>query len=150
MPVYDGSTVRGYLDRLGIGMAITERIESLIQEYRIYTDTTPEFIFVENPINNVGSVEFSNLILLTGKMYADCSLNNSNNTVIFLNIPNSINRIVMPTPQELPFTQFSSRSRLTVQIFKGMETIGYFHASGNNCSELLEMMKRYFIPAITG
>lgn len=150
MPAYDDLSVRGYLETLGIGPLISERIESLISEYRIFMGEPPEFVFVENPISNAGSVEFSNLILLTGNMYAEFSLSYPNDTVTFLNIDKNVNRMIMPLLQEQPFTNITARSRLTVQICNGLEVIGFFVASGRNCAELLDMVKRYFIPAISG
>ena len=149
MPQYDASKLRGHLEALGIGVSTSQRIENLIEQYQSFTGTLPEFVFVENPINIGGLVEFSNLILLTGKMYAEFSLSNPNDTVASINIPKNVNRLIMPILQELPFTNITPKSRVTAQIYNGMQDIGYFVASGDNCADLLEMLKRYFIPAIT-
>ena len=148
MPQYDASKLRGHLEALGIGVSTSQRIENLIAQYQSFTGTLPEFVFVENPINIGGLVEFSNLILLTGKMYAEFSLSNPNDTVAFINIPKNVNRLIMPILQELPFTNITPKSRVTAQIYNGTQDIGYFVASGDNCADLLEMLKRYFIPAI--
>ena len=148
MPAYDELTLRGYLEEVGIRAPASDRIEQLVREYQILIDATPEFIFVENPVNSLGSIEFTNLILLTGPMYAEFSLNQPNRTVAFLNIRRNVTRIVMPTLRDLSFGNITDRSRLTIQIFKGTELIGFFAASGNNCADLIEMVKRYFIPAL--
>ncbi len=148
MPAYDDTTLRGHLEGLGIGMPIIQRIENLIEECKAFMGTPPEFVFVENPNSNSGIVEVSNLILVYGKMYAEFSVNNPNDTVAFLNIDKNVNRIIMPLLQEYPFTNITARSRLTVRIFNGLEEIGFFVASGNNCADLLDMTKRYFIPAV--
>jgi hypothetical protein len=149
MPQYDASKLRGHLEELGIGVSTSQRIVNLVEEYQSFTGTSPEFVFVENPINIGGLVEFSNLILLTGKMYAEFSLSNPNDTVAFINIPKNVNRLIMPILQELPFTNITAKSRVTAQIYNGTQDIGYFVASGDNCADLLEMLKRYFIPAIS-
>jgi hypothetical protein len=148
MPAYDDAKLRAHLEGMGIGVTIIERIEGLIQEYQTFMGISPEFVFVENPINNAGSVEFSNLILVNGKMYTEFSLTNPNDTIAFLNIPENVNRIIIPIVQEFPLSRITSRSRLTVQIFKGTESIAFFVASGNNCADLLEMVKRYFVSAL--
>jgi hypothetical protein len=82
-------------------------------------------------------------------MYAEFSLSNPNDTVAFINIPKNVNRLIMPILQELPFTNITAKSRVTAQIYNGTQDIGYFVASGDNCADLLEMLKRYFIPAIS-
>ncbi len=146
MPAYDDANVRSYLDGLGIGPLISERIEGLIHEYSEFLGTPPEFIFVENPVNNIGAVEFSNLILLSGKMYTEFSLNDPNDSATFVDIEKNVNRVIMPLTQEMPFTNITARSRLSVQILNGKEVIGFFVASGRNCADLLEMTRRYFLP----
>ena len=63
----------------------------------------------------------------------------------------SINRIVMSGLQQASFSgPFAENSRLTVQIFRNMEVVGFFEASGDNCGDLLDMLKKYFIPSING
>lgn len=149
MPAYDGSTVRGYLERLRMSALMQSRTEGFIAEYEDATGSLPEFIFVENPIDALGGVDFSNLVLLSGNMYMEFSLNQPNRTITFLNIEKNINRILVSNLQQSSFsTAYSDNSRLTVQIFNGMVVIGFFEASGENCADLLEMLKRYFIPAI--
>ena len=149
MPAYDGSTVRGYLERLRMSALMQSRTEGFIAEYEDATGSLPEFIFVENPIDALGGVDFSNLILLSGNMYMEFSLNQPNRTITFLNIEKNINRILVSNLQQSSFSAtYSDNSRLTVQIFNGMVVIGFFEASGENCADLLEMLKRYFIPAI--
>jgi hypothetical protein len=151
MPIYDGSTVSGYLERLRMGPLMQSRIEEFVNEYQAANGLLPEFIFVENPINALGGIDYSNLILLSGTMYMEFSLNQPNRTITFLNIDMSINRIVMSGLQQSSFSAPSTEnSRLTVQIFRNMEAVGFFEASGDNCSDLLDMLKRYFIPSING
>ena len=148
MPAYDDSMLIGYMERLGVGERLAERIGRLIQEYQTFTGMPPEFVLIENPIDDLGVVEFSNLILLQGDMYADFSLSDGNRSVTFVNIPRTINRIVMPIVQNLSFTNITARSRLTVQICNGDDIIGYFNGAGNNCADLLEMVTKYLIPAV--
>ena len=149
MPVYDGSTVRGYLERLRMSALMQSRTEEFISEYEDAIGLPPEFIFVENPIDSLGGIDFSNLILLSGNMYMEFSLNQPNRTITFLNIYRNISRIVMSNLEQPSFSgRFAENSRLTVQIFNGMEVTGFFEASGDNCADLVEMLKRYFIPTV--
>ena len=57
MPIYDGSKVRRYLERLRIGALMQSRIEEFIDGYQTANELLPEFIFVENLINALGGVE---------------------------------------------------------------------------------------------
>jgi hypothetical protein len=149
MPAYDGSTVMGYLERLRMSPLVQSRTEGFISEFEDATGSLPDFIFVENPTDALGGVDFSNLILLSGNMYIEFSLNQPNRTITFLNIGKNINRIIVSNLQQSSFSGgYNENSRLTVQIFNGLEVIGFFEASGDNCGDLLEMLKRYFIPAI--
>ena len=75
MPIYDGSSVRGYFEHLRMGALMQSRIEEFVDEYQAANGLLPEFIFVENPINALGGIDFSNLILLSGTMYMEFSLN---------------------------------------------------------------------------
>ncbi len=148
MPAYDDSMLIGYMERLDIAERAAERVGRLIQEYQNFTQTSPEFIFIENPVDDLGVVDFSNLILLNGGMYADFSLNDGNRSVTFVNIPRTVNGIVMPIVQNLSFTNITPRSRLTVQICNGDDVVGYFNAAGSNCADLLELVTKYLVPAI--
>jgi len=151
MPIYDGSTVRGYLEGLRMSALMQSRIEEFVAEYQTTIGELPEFMFVENPIDALGGIDFSNLILLSGNMYVEFSLNQPGRTITLLNIDKNVNRIVMSNLQQSTFNRrFTENSRLTVQIFNSMEVIGFFEASGENCSHLLEMLKSYFMPAISG
>jgi len=151
MPIYDGLKLRGYLEHLRMGALMQSRIEEFVEEYQVANGLLPEFIFVENPLNALGGIDFSNLILLSGTMYMEFSLNQPNRTITFLNIDMSINRIVMSGMQQSSFSgPFTDNSRLTVQIFRNMEVVGFFEASGDNCGDLLDMLKKYFIPSING
>jgi hypothetical protein len=149
MPAYDEPMLIGYMEKLGIGERVAERITRLIQEYQSFTGTSPEFVFIENPIDDLGVVQFSNLILFKGDMFADFSLDDSNRSVTFVNISQAINRIVMPIVQNLSFTNITARSRLTIQLCNGDEVVGYFNGAGNNCADLLEMATKYLIPAVS-
>ncbi|HEV2100048.1 MAG TPA: hypothetical protein VGR45_14145 [Stellaceae bacterium] len=151
MPIFDGSNTREYLERLYMSPLMQSRVQEFIAEFQAAIGSPPEFMFVENPTDALGGVEFSNLILLSGKMYMEFSLNQPNRTVTFLNIDRVTNRVVMSNIQQASFYgQFTESSRLTVQIFTGLQAIGFFEASGDNCGDLLEMTKRYFVPAISG
>jgi hypothetical protein len=151
MPVYDESKVKEYLDHLRMSPLMQSRVEEFIDEYEVATGSLPEFIFIENPIDALGGIDFSNLLLLSGRMYMEFSLNQPNRTVTFLNIDKSVDRIVMSNLQQSSFGgRFNVNSRVTVQIFKSMEAIGFFEASGDNCGNLLDMLRRYFTPAISG
>jgi hypothetical protein len=149
MPAYDQLHLNGYCEGLGMSGSLIDQIKRHVSEYRIATGAAPEFLFVENPVSPLGSVEFSNLILLTGKTYAEFSLNQPSRTITFVDIANNINRIVMPVIQQATFGEITERSRLTVQICNDLQVIGFFMASGANCDDLLEVVKRYFIPAVT-
>ena len=149
MPAYDEFDLNGYFEGLGISGSLIDQIKGHISEYKIVIGAAPEFIFVENPVNPFGSVEFSNLILLAGTTYAEFSLNQPNRTITFVNMAKHLNRIVIPVIQQATFGDITERSRLTVQICNDLQVIGFFMASGANCNDLLEMVKRYFIPAIT-
>jgi hypothetical protein len=148
MPVYDELQVNGYLEGLGMSGPLIERIRDHVSEYKIAIGASPEFVFVENPVTPLGSVEFSNLILLSGKTYMEFSLNQPSRTITFINMARHINRIVIPTIQQATFGEITERSRVTVQIYNDLQVIGFFMASGANCGDLLEMVKRYFIPAV--
>lgn len=150
MPSYDPVQLRGYLEGLRMSTIMIERIVGFIDEYRVMMGAPPEFVFVENPIDALGAVEFSNLILFAGNTYVEFSINEPNRTITLVNIEKSINRMVMPTIQQMSLSEISERSRLTVQIFDDMDVIGYFAASGSNCDELIDMVRRYVIPAISG
>jgi hypothetical protein len=151
MPVYNQSTVKAYLEGLRMSPLMQGRVEEFIDECRSALGSPPEFIFVENPIDALGGIDFSNLILLSGRMYMEFSLNQPNRAVTFLDIQKNVDRIVMSNLQQSSFGgQFNVNSRVTAQIFKSMEAIGFFEASGANCGDLLDMLKRYFIPSISG
>ena len=151
MPLYHETTVRGYLEGLRMSALMKSRIEEFIAEYQTAIGSSPEFMFVENPLDALGGIDFSNLILLSGNMYMEFSLNQPNRTITFLNIDKNVNRIVMSNLQQPSFNgRFTEASRMTVQTFNSMEVIGFFEASGENCGDLLEMLKTYFIPAISG
>jgi len=148
MPVYDKAQTRGYLEELRMSVPMAERVISLIDEFQSFMGTEPEFVFVENPIDALGAVEFSNLICLTGNSYLEFSISQPNRVLTFLNMGKNINRILMPTMHQMSFIEVTERSRLTVQLCTDLQVISFFSASGRNCQYLLDMTKRYFIPAI--
>jgi hypothetical protein len=149
MPVYDQSTVREYLEHMRMSPLMQSRIEEFTDEYQAAIGSPPEFIFVENPIDALGRVEFSNLVLLSGTMYVEFSLNQPNRTITFFNINKNVTRIVMSDLQQSSFSgQFTESSRVTVRMFNRLEVIGYFEASGDNCGDLLDMLGRYFLPVV--
>jgi hypothetical protein len=150
MPAYDELQLAGYLEGLRMNRSQIERVKGFIGDFKMAMGAPPEYVFVENPVDPLGSAEFTNLILLSGSVYLEFSLNQPNDTITILNTSKHINRIVMPVMQQVSFGEIKENSRLTVQILNDLQVIGFFMASGANCGDLLEVVKRYFIPAISG
>jgi|GEM_PF-1591873 hypothetical protein len=150
MPAYDETRWVGYLEGLGMGRFLIDQVRGHIGEYRIAFGSSPEYIFVENPVDPLGKVEFTNLVLLSGTTYIEFALNQPSNSITIFNFSKEINRIVMPVMQQVAFGEITEGSRLTVQLLNNLEIIAFFMAAGANCEDLMEMVRRYFIPAIAG
>jgi len=147
MPAYDDATLRTYLGELGIGQPITERIEGFVAEYKALMGRDPEFVFVENFVNNAGQTEFPNLALITKTIWAEFTIAAPDSPFLVSNL-RDIDRIFMPKRQDISFGHVTEKSQLTVQYFRGAIAIGYMNAVGTNCEELLELVRRYIIPIL--
>jgi len=105
MPIYDEREITRYLGEIGVGHPISARVFELIEEYKSLMDQDPEFVFVENTINNEGISDFPNLGLFSGTTYGDIHITAPNSPLRLINFLNNIDRIGFESHEGMTFRE---------------------------------------------
>ena len=151
MPSYDPQKIRDYLREIGAGDPVTTRVFDLISDYEALIGYNPEFIFVENTINDEGLSNFSNLALFRGDTYADYYINQPNSPFAITNVSRAIDSLTFSVRQDTDFRQIGERAVMSVEVVSLNTRSFHLHAAGRrNCNELLTLVKSYLLPTVTG
>lgn len=148
MPKFTKTALSEYRKKLNLTEPVVERVEFLFHEYDGLIGHTPDFFFLENIVGAEQQQQYTNLIFLTSNLYSEFSMDKSQNKFVCQAL-SSLKWVNFIHRENLNFFSApTDNSRLTVNFVFGFNMGGQFHAHGQNCAEVLEAIRTYFIPIL--
>ncbi len=134
-----------YLKGLGMGDVLVERVESIERSVLAVCPEDTLDLFVGEYIDEDGNRQYEKVFFFTNHYVVESrDFKNTNQFEIDYVRGSIINLKV--TADSFDFLQPTDQSRLNVQHYATGELRAEFKASRENCSHLLEIVRRYLVP----
>lgn len=146
MPAYSPKAFEDYLDSLALGGPLKDLVRNCLNEFRFFMGGDPEYVLLEDFVDGNGKRNVTDIGLFIRHVYYNYSIIENR---FFIN---DINRKYMG----FNFVQYKNitggevnpESIIVVQITIAGDLQLALRATGLNCANVIEVMRKYFFPNI--
>ena len=144
MPKVNDKELKSYFTSLKCGDETAKRAREIISDHRRLLGKDPEFIFLEDWINEDGNREYPNVVMLTADTYSEGKIDGESNQFYVNILRKSVWHVIFLERLNLEEDVAQANSRVSVKINFHHGGFASFDATGTNCAEVIKAIKQYF------
>lgn len=139
-----------YFKSIGMGKVLIDRASAIHDQYVAITEGTVQDALVSEYVTEDGQRQYSTVLFFTSTdVYEVENFLSDTPTMWLAKLTNNLASLGL-TPKEYDFTTASPASRLNLNCrwIQGTSFVLHVQASGNNCKQLLEVVRKYLMPNV--
>ncbi len=140
--------LNAYLNTIGAPQAVQLRVDGLLDKCQAMWGFSPDYVFIEDLVTPDGNRQFTNLGGIYQRTYFDLQIPEPNWSCSITSLEGA-DSIEYMNIADFDFVTATDGSRLMAAIKASSHTHITFSATGQNCLELVRMVRTRLVPMLT-